>query len=115
MPKMQNSNSQHKNLDIEHLLETLPRIHQATAPTYFYTRLMGKRSSENNTAPTMWQLLLQPKIATLVLTFFITMNTLLFFNIQRRAYIHTTTNQTTMEAFAEEYNFTVSLYNYSKK
>ncbi len=99
--------------------ETMPHIQRATMPPYFYTRLQAKlaKSTQNQNSVTnqLWQQMIQPKIAAFVFAFFITMQLLIFANLQPTKTLSAKTNRPTLEAFAEEYNFTFSSYNYTKK
>ncbi len=103
----------HEQVDAAlHSIDTLSR---AEIPPFFYTRLQARLDKQH--VPTWWQLLLmwltKPAFAVVTLSLFVVLNiTAITITLKDKQQSNTSTESTTMQGFAQEYNLSIStVYN----
>lgn len=100
---------------VEAALNSINNISQAEMPPFFYTRLVAKM--ERQPAPTWWQMLLltltKPAFAVVTLSLFVVLNVAaISAMLQDNKQGINTSESSTIQGFAQEYNLSVStVYN----
>lgn len=100
---------------VEATLNSFDNISQAEMRPFFYTRLMAKM--EQQKAPAWWQIwlmsLTKPAFAVVTLSLFAVLNiTAITITLKDNQQSNNTSESTTIQGFAQEYNLSVStVYN----
>jgi len=100
---------------VEAALNSLNNMSQAEMPPFFYTKLVAKM--DRQPAPTWWQMLLltltKPAFAVVTLSLFVVLNVAaISAMLQDNKQGSNTSESSTIQGFAQEYNLSVStVYN----
>jgi hypothetical protein len=92
-------------------LDSIDTLSRAEIPPFFYTRLQARLDKQQ--VPTWWQLLFmsltKPAFAVVTLSLFVVLNiTAITITLKDKQQSNTTSESTTMQGFAQEYNLSVS-------
>ena len=99
------------NNQVEATLLSFDGMSRAQAPTFFYARLLAKLNKQ--ISPAWWQQLFvvaaKPAFSVIVLLLFLVLNiTTITIVLQDKKKVTSASASTTLQGFAQEYNFSIS-------